>query len=416
MQLVLPDFGAVLLIAASAADVGLLADRLFAREDVVDATDHGRIEQRLRARELVVIRALSSDRAARDGVVEVAARCFAGVVAIVLGAPLASGKKVSPTARGCQTAGVSVGQLRCELADLAGAGFRDVHLVPRAALARARLVPTPLACDRRELAGPFDIIGDVHGCRDELVALLDRLGYGVSIKGKGARRRATVTAPPGRRAIFVGDLVDRGPAAPDVLRIVMGMVADGSGLAVLGNHDSKFMRWLQGRNVALNHGLEKTVAQMRQEPDGLRGDVRQFLEALPYQLWLDGGRLLVVHAGVRADMIGRQGAGVRDFCVFGDRSGKKDAQGLPERYHWALDYGDETAVIYGHTPVARADWVNATLCIDTGCVFGGSLTAFRWPEMEIVAVPAKRAYAKRLRAFGHPPPRPKAADGAGVET
>jgi hypothetical protein len=259
--------------------------------------------------------------------------------------------------------------------------------------------------DLRGDMGPFDIFGDVHGCVDELVELMSALGYRVTLDGGGDHRTAEVTPPRGRRAIFVGDLVDRGPRSPDALRIVMSMAERSEGLCVPGNHDNKFIRWLQGRDVKPTHGLDLTIAQMSAEPLKFRARVLAFLEGLPSHLWLDAGRLVVAHAGIKEEMIGRSSNEVRRFCLYGDTDGTDD-QGLPIRYHWAAHYRGSAAIVYGHTPVASAEWFNNTLCIDTGCCFGGRLTALRWPEREIVSVPARTPYATRRRPFGHPPLRP----------
>ena len=259
--------------------------------------------------------------------------------------------------------------------------------------------------DLRDHTGPLDVIGDVHGCVGELIELLERLGYAVALEGQGERRQAQTRAPQGRRAVFVGDLVDRGPGTPDVVRIVMAMVQAGQAWCVPGNHDNKFLRWLQGRPVKLTHGLEITAEQMASEPPEFHDVARTFIEGLPHYLWLDAGRLVVAHAGIREDMIGRTSDSVRRFCLFGDTDSEQDEAGLPIRYHWGATYSGPASVIYGHTPVPNADWVNNTLCIDTGAVFGGQLTAVRWPERQIVSVPARTAYALSRRAFGHPPVR-----------
>jgi diadenosine tetraphosphatase ApaH/serine/threonine PP2A family protein phosphatase len=277
---------------------------------------------------------------------------------------------------------------------------------PKTASAKVRL---PKVDWRRELA-PFDIIGDVHGCADELCALLKRLGYGARLEGKGEARRAVTTAPKGRRAVFVGDLVDRGPNSPDVVRIVMAMVARGEALAVIGNHDDRFLRWLKGNDVKLTHGLERTVQQFAGESDTFKEETRAFLADLPSYLWLDDGRLVVAHAGLKEEMLGRNTLPVRRFCLYGDISGTLDAAGLPERFNWALDYSGAPTVVYGHTPVAEPAWQGNSVCIDTGCVFGGKLTALRWPEKEIVWVPAHESYAPLRRGFGLPPPRPTNSD------
>lgn len=263
-------------------------------------------------------------------------------------------------------------------------------------------------CDRRDDRGPLDIIGDVHGCAGELEALLTKLGYDVVWRGAPGEVHVTVTPPSGRRAVFVGDLVDRGPRAPDALRIVMGMVDSGVAFCVPGNHDVKFQRWLDGKDVKPSHGLDRTIAQFEAEPKGFRTPVRAFIKSLPIYLWFDGGRLAVAHAGIKDDMLGRVSGEVRRFCLYGETSGETDKFGLPIRYHWAAEYGGLTAIVYGHTPVPDADWVNNTICIDTGCCFGGKLTALRWPEREIVTVPAADIYTMPVRPFGHPPPRPGA--------
>ncbi len=295
-------------------------------------------------------------------------------------------------------------------ADLVARRLSSLSIVKTFAVpvpSNATFLLQPVSTDRRKERGPFDIIGDVHGCADELIALLGVLGYQVAVDGKGGDRKAIVIPPRGRRAFFVGDLVDRGPKTPDVLRIVMAMVASGSALCVTGNHDVACLRWMDGNVVHLKHGLEQTVADLKAEPESFRAQVHRFLASLTGHLWVDGGQLAVAHAGVLEPMIGRSSGRVRAFTLYGDTEPKSAPDGLPTRYHWALNYSGATAVVYGHTPVAEVGWVNNTLCVDTGCCFGGRLTALRWPEREIVSVPARDVYALRGRAFGHPPARPK---------
>lgn len=272
------------------------------------------------------------------------------------------------------------------------------------------------APDFKHVTGPFDIIGDVHGCADELVDLLGRLGHGVCFKGEGSKRAIKIDGTSSRRIVFVGDLVDRGPKSPDALRIVMALVNSGRALAVPGNHDAKFRRWLDGRHVKLSHGLERTAEQMGHESVSFHEDVKTFLGRLPYHLWLDCGGLVVAHAGIKEDMIGEDTGKVRSFCLYGETSGGVDAFGLSVRYHWAAEYRGSAAIVYGHTPVADVEWVNNTLCIDTGCCFGGRLTALRWPERTLVSVPALKTYAQALRPFGHPPVRPEAGESTDAST
>lgn len=249
--------------------------------------------------------------------------------------------------------------------------------------------------DRRELAGPFDIIGDVHGCAGELETLLGLMGYELTWAGRDVR----VTAPAGRTAVFVGDLTDRGPRTPDVLRIVMAMAEQGIALAVEGNHDNKFVRWLSGANVKMAHGLQASADQMAEEDPAFRARVRKFMSALPPYLWLDGGKLVVAHAGLKAEMVGQSGGKVRSFALYGDTTGEVDGYGSPVRRNWALEHTGEPAIVYGHVAAPDVQAVNNTWCIDTGCCFGGALTALRWPEREIVQTPAEKIWFDGARPF-----------------
>lgn len=251
------------------------------------------------------------------------------------------------------------------------------------------------AFDRRELTGPFDIVGDVHGCGEELEELLGLLGYDVAWDGQDV----SVTAPAGRTLVFVGDLVDRGPRVPDVLRIAMAMVESGAALCVEGNHDNKFARWLGGANVKTRHGLQQSVDQMDGESPAFKAEVRNFIARLPPYLWLDGGKLVVAHAGLKRDMIGRVDGKVRSFALYGDTTGETDGYGNPVRVNWAMEYSGDAAIVYGHVAAPDVQAINNTWCIDTGCCFGGRLTALRWPERELVSVAAKRVHYVGSRPF-----------------
>ena len=249
------------------------------------------------------------------------------------------------------------------------------------------------AFDRRELAGPFDIVGDVHGCCDELEELLALLGYEVEWSGCDV----SVTPPVGRTLVFVGDLVDRGPRSPDVLRIAMAMAAAGTALCVEGNHDNKFARWLSGANVKPAHGLQASIDQMAGEDPAFRAQVRMYIGSLPPYLWLQGGALVVAHAGLKQDMIGKAGGKVRSFALYGETTGETDGFGSPVRLNWALAHAGETAIVYGHVAAPEVQAVNNTWCIDTGCCFGGRLTALRWPERELVSMPARKVWFEGAR-------------------
>ena len=244
----------------------------------------------------------------------------------------------------------------------------------------------------RDDPGPFDIVGDLHGCFDELLELLDLLGYEV----RGGERDPVVTPPTGRRAVFLGDLVDRGPKSPACVRLVMGMVRAGTGLCLLGNHDRKCARWLEGRDVEVSFGLAETIEQMERETRAFREEARTFMKELPHHLILDDGQLVVDHAGLREDLHGHESKRAQSFCVFGETTGERNAQGYPVRKDWAREYSGAPRVVYGHTVVAEAEWRNNTLCIDTGCVYGDRLTALRYPELELVQV---RAHAVHYETY-----------------
>ncbi|MEY4641815.1 MAG: hypothetical protein RLZZ227_1809 [Pseudomonadota bacterium] len=250
---------------------------------------------------------------------------------------------------------------------------------------------------RKSAHGPFDIIGDVHGCYDELVALLALLGYAVC-NDSGTLR---LEPPERRRVIFLGDLVDRGPKTPEVLRLVMDSVAAGAALCVTGNHDDKLARKLRGRDVKIAHGLAESLAQLEHASPEFQRKAAAFIEELPDHYVLDDGKLVVAHAGLREEMHGRRNGAVRAFCLYGETRGETDDYGLPVRYNWALDYRGAALVVYGHTPVLKSEWLNNTICIDNGCVYGGKLTALRYPERELVSVPAARIYYASNKPLGH---------------
>lgn len=279
--------------------------------------------------------------------------------------------------------------MRKSLRGLEREGFRNLTVLKSAEDVEAATIErTKVWNDRRDEQGPFDLIGDVHGCREELVTLLEHLGYVVG----GTREVPDVRAPEGRKAIFVGDLVDRGPDSPGVLRLVMHMVGNGTAMCVPGNHDVKLQRKLAGREVRVTHGLAETLEQLQSEPDQFKREVASFIDALVSHYVLDDGKLVVAHAGLKQELQGRTSGRVREFALYGETTGETDDFGLPIRYDWARDYRGPAMVVYGHTPVPEPEWINRTICIDTGCVFGGKLTALRYPEKELVSVPAAREY------------------------
>ncbi|WP_237143927.1 metallophosphoesterase [Pontibacter pamirensis] len=245
--------------------------------------------------------------------------------------------------------------------------------------------------------GPFHIIGDVHGCFEELQALLQRLNYHVHFNE--LQQRYEIKPPGNYKALFVGDLVDRGPNSPEVLRLVMDMIDAGQAYCVSGNHDNKLYRKLLGHNVQVRHGLELTVAQMDRYDAAFHERVKVFLGKLPHHIILDQGRLVIAHAGLEERMHGQNSKGVRALCLYGPTTGAQDEHDLPVRLDWAATYCGKAIVVYGHTPVHEPIWRNNTINIDTGCVFGGSLSALTYPDHELTAVGAFGHYAHSIRPF-----------------
>jgi protein phosphatase len=416
---------------------GLVADDendQSATEDAF-AVLHFITRKRLAAGRLTVIDATNVQPESRKALIEIAREYHVLPAAIVFNLPerLCEERNASRPDRqfGPHVVRRQAQQLRRSLRNLQREGFRNVYVLNSPEQVEAvSITRQPLWTDRRHEHGPFDIIGDIHGCRAELVSLLGQLGYRRGQSEVGSRTSEvtgesepadTVTwdsdAPPlqkdasaatsdfafvhpeGRRAVFLGDLVDRGPDSPGVLRIVMEMVAAGSALCVPGNHEAKLLRKLQGRNVQLTHGLAETMEQMAKEPPEFAREVATFIDGLVSHFVLDDGKLVVAHAGMQASMQGRASNAVRAFALYGDTTGETDEYGLPVRYPWATEYRGRAAVVYGHTPVPEPEWLNNTICLDTGCVFGGRLTALRWPERELVSVPAARVYYEPARPF-----------------
>ncbi|MFG3042002.1 polynucleotide kinase-phosphatase [Streptomyces sp. NPDC048330] len=367
---------------------GLVADDENDQSASRDAFDvlHYIVGKRLEAGRLTVVDATNVQQEARRRLVELARTYDVLPIAIVLDLPedVCRDRNAGRPDRADMPAHVIQRhrrELRRSLRGLEREGFRKVHVLRSVEeVEEASVVLERRFNDLRHLTGPFDVIGDIHGCRSELETLLGKLGY---VDGHH---------PEGRTAVFVGDLVDRGPDSPGVLRRVMGMVASGDALCVPGNHENKLGRWLKGRKVQETHGLAETIEQLSGESDAFRAEVARFIEGLVSHYVLDGGALVVCHAGLPEKYHGRTSGRVRSHALYGDTTGETDEFGLPVRYPWAEEYRGRATVVYGHTPVPTTSWVNNTICLDTGAVFGGKMTALRWPERELVDVPAERVW------------------------
>ncbi|MCG5213958.1 polynucleotide kinase-phosphatase [Streptosporangium sp. KLBMP 9127] len=380
---------------------GLVADDETDQAATGDAFDvlHYIVGTRLRRGLLTVVDATNVQWESRKSLIELARSHNVLADAIVLDVPeqLAIDRNAVRPERAFGPA-VVVRQrkdLRRSMSKISRDGFRRVHVLRGVEEIDAATVSRERAwTDKRDLTGPFDLIGDVHGCRSELETLLGTLGWQIE---RADGRAVGATHPEGRTAVFVGDLVDRGPDSPGVLRLVMGMVAAGTALCVSGNHEQKLARSLNGRKVRVAHGLERSLEQLALEPPEFVERARLFMDGLISHYQLDGGGLVVAHAGLKEEYHGRASGRVRSFALYGDTTGETDEYGLPVRYPWAEEYRGRATVVYGHTPIPEPEWVNNTICLDTGCVFGGALTALRHPERELVSVPAEQVWYEPVK-------------------
>lgn len=412
MRIEIPEFALVALVGATSSGKTTFASKHFlpteilssdffrgmvsddendqrASKDAFDLLFYA-ANKRLSGMKLTVIDATNVQKAARKQIIDLAREQNVHSVAIVLNLPekeLLLRNAARPD-RGYPEHVIKkhVLDLRRSIRKLNREGFRFVYVLDaQEDIDNVQIVRTKLWNDKKEEHGPFDIIGDIHGCFDELILLLHKLGYTENAE-------AGMLHPDRRKPVFLGDFCDRGPKNVEVLRLVMKMVKSGNALAVPGNHDAKLVRYLRGKNVRPTHGLDQTIEQLDQEEEAFRTEVRDFLDGLVSHYVLDDGKLVVSHAGLKEKYIGRGSRTVRDFCLYGETTGENDEYGLPVRLNWATDYRGRATVVYGHTPQLEVQSLNGTHCIDTGCVFGGKLTAYRYPEREIVEVDALAQY------------------------
>ncbi|MDR1379250.1 MAG: polynucleotide kinase-phosphatase, partial [Synergistaceae bacterium] len=425
MRIDIPNLSVVALVGASGSGKSTFASRFFKQTEILssdfframvsddeanqkatkDAFDvlYYVAGKRLNAGKIVVIDATNVQKEARKALLELAREQDVHAVAIVLDFPesLCQERNKANPARNYPPHVIRshMRSLRQSLKHLRKEGFRHVHVLKSPEeLENLEIVRVPLWTDKRDQRGPFDIIGDIHGCFDELCELLTKLGYTVDARNYSASWEGDpIRTAPARRVIFLGDLCDRGPKNVETLRLVMNMTRAGSAICVPGNHDVKLLKYLNDSSVAATHGLDVTIAAFENETPAFREAVKEFLNGLVSHYVLDGGKLVVAHAGVREKFQGRASGRVRAFCLYGETTGERDEFGLPERIDWAEDYRGQAAVVYGHIALEEVRALNNTFCIDTGCVFGGRLTAMRWPEKEFVGVEAAREYYTPLR-------------------
>ncbi len=419
MKITIPELSLVILIGASGSGKSTFARKHFQQYEILssdfcrglvsddennqkashDAFDvlHYIANKRLATGKLTVIDATNVQPEDRKEYIKMAREFHVLPVAIVLNLPeqLCHERNQQRPDRqfGAHVVKRHTQALRRSLRGLEKEGFRYVHILNSLEdINNLEIERQPLWNNRKHERGPFDIIGDIHGCCDELELLLEKLGY---------QKGEHYYHPEGRKAVFLGDLVDRGARILDTVNLVRNMVNSGTALCVPGNHEHKLLRKLRGKNVRVNHGLEQTLAEIDALPEETREpyikELREFIDSLVSHYVLDGGQLVVAHAGMKREMQGRGSGAVREFALYGETTGEIDEFGLPVRFNWAGEYRGDAMVVYGHTPVPEAEWLNNTIDIDTGCVFGGKLTALRYPEKELVSVPAAKVYCEPVK-------------------
>ncbi|WP_061249214.1 polynucleotide kinase-phosphatase [Leptospira alstonii] len=426
MEINVPELSLVVLIGASGSGKSSFAKKHFKKSEILSSDECRALvsddennqaatndafdvlyyiaRKRLQNGLLTVIDATNVQRESRKGLIELSRAYHCLPVAIILDIPekICEERNRNRSDRnfGSHVIRQQTQHLKSSIKGLREEGFRQIYVLrsKEEVDSVSTILREKLYNDKKDITGPFDIIGDIHGCFEELQELLNKLGYSIQ-KGEdndtdyGFR----VIAPEKRKAIFLGDLVDRGPDSPNVLRLVMSMVHSGAAYCVPGNHDLKLQKYLIGKKVQLKHGLEITVKQLENESDRFKKNVEQFLYGLISHYVFDNGRLVVAHAGLKEEMQGRGSGAVRSFCLYGETTGEIDEFGLPVRLNWAKEYRGKAKVVYGHTPVPEAEWLNKTIDIDTGCVFGGKLTALRYPEEELVSIQAKKVYCEPVK-------------------
>jgi hypothetical protein len=242
----------------------------------------------------------------------------------------------------------------------------------------------------------IDIVGDIHGCFEEFKQLTCELGY--------EWKNGLPLHPKKRILGFVGDLTDRGPHSLLVIETVWKLWKKKLGIYVPGNHCNKLYRYFLGNKVKLLHGLETTAAELSVLPPKERNRYKsmfmELYEQSPLYQVLDEKKLVIAHAGIRAEDIGKMSPKVKTFVLYGDITGEKNPDGTPVRRDWAKHYKGDAWIVYGHTPVLEPRFIGKTVNLDTGAVFGGRLTALRYPEMETCSVPSSMPYVpEKFKSF-----------------
>lgn len=258
--------------------------------------------------------------------------------------------------------------------------------------------------------GAVDIVGDVHGCADELMALMRRTGYVIEPFDPRKSKPIRFSHPEGRRLIFLGDLTDRGPFSDIVLRLAMGGLISGTSSTILGNHDWKLFRLLRGQKVSVSSDLQSTLDQIKKFGQPFVNRVLTFYLGAPHQIRVPlpsghrlatgDGYITLVHAAAKTHRQDCTQAASFERSLYGYANGEEDASGVLIREDWAQAYEGARAVIHGHTPMDSPREVNRVICIDTGCVFGNGLTMYRLDRDEFLFEKALANYSGKNKLLG----------------
>lgn len=366
MKITFPELSLIVLIGASGAGKSTFAHKHFKSTEILssdyfrgvisdDETDQAATKdafdvlhyisaKRLAAGKLTVIDATNVQPESRKTLIALAKKYHCFAVAIVFDLPESvchERNKQRPNRQfGSHVVKNHTRSLKRSLKNLKREGFRFIYKLSSVEeIETVEVVKQPMWTNRKQEHGPFDIIGDVHGCCDELEKLLERLEY---VAQEDTDRSSfwnfpVYLHPQGRKAIFLGDLVDRGERIFDTLKLVHNMLKANSALCILGNHENKLMRKLNGKNVKLNHGLEQTMTELDTITLQQQQEINTWLKSLISHYVLDDGKLVVAHAGLREELQGRGSGYVRNFALYGETTGEIDEFGFPVRYRGQMN-------------------------------------------------------------------------------